>query len=922
MRLWSLLCLAPFAAYAQTLTVDGSNSPYTVSTAATFMTVTVNAGGVLIVNAPLTVTGDMLISAGGEVTVDQTVKRLRLTVTGTLTVEFGGSIHADAKGLLGSPAAGYAEYGETIDPVTFAFVPGSGRGTGGTHASRGESSQYAPSALVYGQAVLAYPGGGGGAFVGGVAGNGGGVVSLNAGTLILNGQLRANGGNGPSGGGGAGGTVSVTATVWQGGGEVSASGGNEQATGSGGAGRIIGRFTTFSFGGTFKAFYRGAPAGSIWLLDSSNRFRVASSTGFSGGESFSELIFLPGSTLDVQGRVTIQTPVVVPLNSRLTISVPAALDAMPVSRVDGQLVVTANVSSSADLTVSGLLILNGELRVPNLTLIGTGAIVPSAGFYGMNLVVAGALSMGDNARIDAIGLGLPGGFAPGSQFGVFGSTISPSTGLVVQGSSTRCGGSHGGAGGKASGQTVAPLFDSPSAPKYPGGGGAGAIDGVGVAHLGGAGGGVMHISAATSVIDGLITVDGATGDTSEQAGPAGSGAGGSLILSLGAATGHGSISARGGSAGAFGAGAGGGLIHLTASSVASTLTLSVAGGTGAVAGDPGVITQQLSTGAAPKIVSVAPMTVKAGQMLSYSATATGTAPLTWSLTAAPAGATVSSTGLVTWPATGVDSQLFTLKVDNGVGSDTQTFALQVLAAPVITSTARTATQVGVPYFYDDDATASATGSAPFTWSILAAPAGFTLDSVTGAIGWTPTSLGTSAACIKVSNSVGEAQQCFSILVTTLVVAQPDAGISVTDGGTLAVPPAFTSAASTTAFCGAPYHYSGLHTPEVTGSAPFVFTIAPIAGSALPAGLIVDAATGELTWTPAKADIGTHPLSFSVTNSAGRDTQVFSIVVECKDETKIAVGCSTSGSAGLGAWALGLLLLLCSRRQPVAAGTQR
>lgn len=45
------------AAFAQVLTVDATNSPFVISTSATYAQVTVASAGTLIVNAPLTVTG-------------------------------------------------------------------------------------------------------------------------------------------------------------------------------------------------------------------------------------------------------------------------------------------------------------------------------------------------------------------------------------------------------------------------------------------------------------------------------------------------------------------------------------------------------------------------------------------------------------------------------------------------------------------------------------------------------------------------------------------------------------------------------------------------------------------------------------------------------------------------------------------------
>ena len=82
--------------FAQTLTVDGANSPLTVSASASYSQVTVATGGTLVVNAPLTVSGPMTVQSGGRVTVDVGVGQLKLNVTGALIVEAGRGTHCFA----------------------------------------------------------------------------------------------------------------------------------------------------------------------------------------------------------------------------------------------------------------------------------------------------------------------------------------------------------------------------------------------------------------------------------------------------------------------------------------------------------------------------------------------------------------------------------------------------------------------------------------------------------------------------------------------------------------------------------------------------------------------------------------------------------------------------------------------------------
>ena len=188
-------------------------------------------------------------------------------------------------------------------------------------------------------------------------------------------------------------------------------------------------------------------------------------------------------------------------------------------------------------------------------------------------------------------------------------------------------------------------------------------------------------------------------------------------------------------------------------------------------------------------------------------------------------------------------------------------------------------------------------------------------------------------CLRVKNPVGEAVQCFAILVEHVAAAADagaplidagallvDAGAPLVDAGALLVDagmamlklPHFVSSPSTSAYCGVPYRYSGIRVPQVEGSGPFEFSVAAIEGASLPAGLSVDATTGELSWTPRQTDKGATALRLTATNGSGRDEQVFSIQVECPDAVPRAVGCSCGASDTQAVW-LGLALLIARRR---------
>jgi hypothetical protein len=918
--------LVAATAAGQTLDVTPSNSPLTIAAAATYTQVTVTSGGTLVVNAPLNVTGDLRVYGAGRVTVDQAQQTMTLNVAGRLTVDLGGTIEADVKGLLGAPAAGLGGSGATLDPISLRVVPGASMG--GAHASvTGRGPKPAYGALV----EPTSPGAGGARMYDGVGGSGGGVLRITAGVLELNGQLSANGGNqeSPSGsgyaGGGAGGSVNLTVGSFLGSGVLSVNGGRGSTNNGsgderhGGAGRIKVSYATSSFVGTYSAQTgNGIPDGTVHLFDRTlNQLRIAGTpTVLNGGGSYDSIAFERGSSLNVEGRATIATPLDVPVGSKVTLASTHALEALTVGTVGGTLVVNAQVSQSAGLLVRGTLVLNARLAVPSLDTEEGAIITHDAEVESMDLVVAGRLLLVAGARVDVVGMGYSAGGhtsggVPLTPFGRSGATRDPSTSLVVAGSTSGSGGSHGGVGGAQTSAVAAPAFDTPTAPRFGGGGGGARV--TSSAFPGGAGGGVARIAAGTLVLEGTIVADGALGipgHVSDAALP-GCGAGGSVSITVDSLSGTGSISARGGYGNPPSAAGGGGLIYISAGTDTFSGMVSVEGGGGPLRGGPGVLTRTQRP-IAPHIVSVAPTQVKLGDTLLYRPLATGAMPLTWSLPVGPVSAELLTSGQLSWLASTSGPQPFSLRATNGFGSDTQAFIVEVLVPPVVTSTANGSATVGTPYQYDADGRVDATGSGPIGWSASFGPAAFSVDAVSGEVRWVPLGIGSYAACVVATNAVASAQQCFTVSVAATAGA----------AGPTARAPRFTSSPSTSAACGGAYHYSGTQLPEVDGDGPFAFSLASVPGTALPTGLVVDATTGELNWTPTREQAGAHPLMLTVEGASGSATQTFSIVVDCPDNRPVQVSCGCSGWEHSGAGLAALALLVRGRRKAGREGRQQ
>lgn len=91
----------------------------------------------------------------------------------------------------------------------------------------------------------------------------------------------------------------------------------------------------------------------------------------------------------------------------------------------------------------------------------------------------------------------------------------------------------------------------------------------------------------------------------------------------------------------------------------------------------------------------------------------------------------------------------------------------------------------------------------------------------------------------------------------------------------------TSELSARAECGAPFHLS----PTVEGTGPFVWSVA-----GAPEGLVMDAASGALTWTPRADQAGLHTLELVVANAGGEDRRPVSIEVTCAPPRALALGC--------------------------------
>ena len=285
---------------------------------------------------------------------------------------------------------------------------------------------------------------------------------------------------------------------------------------------------------------------------------------------------------------------------------------------------------------------------------------------------------------------------------------------------------------------------------------------------------------------------------------------------------------------------------------------------------------------APTITSIPSTSGTEGVLYSYAASVSdpddannGTA-LTWSLDTAPAGMTVSTTGLVQWtPPNGVTSANVTLRVadggENGAVADTQSWTISLDAVndpPVITSMAPTTATEDVQYSYqvvvsDPDDT---NNGANLTFQLSNAPAGMAVSS-TGLITWTPLEgvLSSGAVTITVNdggeNGAGPDSEIFTVTVTPVNDA-----------------PQITSSAVTTATEDTLYQYvvSVTDPDDANNGTALTWSL-----QNAPAGMSINS-TGTISWTPLEGVLTSGTVTVRVQdggeNGALPATQAFTVTV--------------------------------------------
>lgn len=269
----------------------------------------------------------------------------------------------------------------------------------------------------------------------------------------------------------------------------------------------------------------------------------------------------------------------------------------------------------------------------------------------------------------------------------------------------------------------------------------------------------------------------------------------------------------------------------------------------------------------PHFTSIPPTSVVAGRVYSYTVLANDAEQqsLEFAADIAPPGLVIdSTTGVISWTPQVGDVGLHQVRVvarDGRGGLAVQEFWIEVLDGtlnrpPVFLSAPPTNVATGGDYSYAPEL--FDVDGDPLTLSLEDAPVGMSLDTATGTITWSNAIEGNYRVLLRLTdNRGGVAWQEFVLVV----------GNTPTAGS-----PVVTSTPPSSAVVGQLFIYQPVALD--TGEGTLEFTLVEF-----PAGMTINATTGEIRWTPTLVQSGLQTVTMEVDDGLGGvSTQTFEIFV--------------------------------------------
>ncbi|WP_020405643.1 tandem-95 repeat protein [Hahella ganghwensis] len=237
-------------------------------------------------------------------------------------------------------------------------------------------------------------------------------------------------------------------------------------------------------------------------------------------------------------------------------------------------------------------------------------------------------------------------------------------------------------------------------------------------------------------------------------------------------------------------------------------------------------------------------------------------PLSFGLISGPEGTVINTTsGLVSWETgyTDAGSYGFVVAASDGETETRQSFELTVKnvnRVPVIQSTAPDQAQVGERYQYQVFATDP--DGDELKYALATSTAGMTI-SESGLIRWTP-----------VEEQIGELS--FSIVVIDTEGLQAFENVSLVVEGVANTAPVITFVPKTRVYAEHSY-LQQMSASDADGDSLAYSSVL------VPDGMSVNSDSGEISWTPAVSQVGSHVVSIAVSdNKGGRDQLTFTLTV--------------------------------------------